>query len=116
MIDISKLTEEELIILNAQIVQRIKSIRAKRNLEQLQLFKLGDVVSFIKTDSTKVVGFVTAIRKTTISVFTETRDRWNISPSHLVHEKYPSKKLQEVLQEMLDIFLGKKVIDLSSLK
>lgn len=99
-INIENLSIDDLVELNKKVVCRIKELRAQRQFKAAAQFRMGDVVSFPNKHNKKVTGFITSIRKATISVLTETNEQWNVSATLLTPEKKPSKKLLALLNEI----------------
>jgi hypothetical protein len=67
----------------------------------LLLIRIGDIVSFTAKDDKKIVGFITAIHKNKVKVFTDENQIWTIPPSVLIPKAKPSKKLLSLLEEFL---------------
>ena len=79
-IDIDKLSEEELIDLNNRIVARLRFLSQMRTHSQMLEFKIGDRVSFQPEGRPPVVGMLTRYNKKTVTVITDSGQRWNVSP------------------------------------
>jgi len=79
-IDIDKLTEEELIDLNNRIVERLKFLNHMRAHGQMLQFKIGDQVSFQPEGHQVVVGMLTRYNRRTVTVITDSGQRWNVAP------------------------------------
>ena len=82
-IDIDGLTEAELIDLNHHIVERLKFLNHMRSHAQMLEFRLGDRVSFQPEDRPVQVGMLTRYNKKTVTVITESGERWNVAPGLL---------------------------------
>jgi hypothetical protein len=82
-IDINKLTEEELIDLNNRIVERLKFLNQMRAHAQMLEFKIGERVSFQPEDRSVVVGILTRYNKKTVTIITDSGERWNVAPRFL---------------------------------
>src|SRR5215216_207830 len=82
-IDIDGLTEAELIDLNHRIVERLKFLNHMRSHAQMLEFRLGDRVSFQPEDRPVQVGMLTRYNKKTVTVITESGERWNVAPGLL---------------------------------
>jgi len=87
-IDISHLSEEQLVELNHRVVERLKLLARSRSARQLNKFNIGDRVWFEGNDGEKIRGIVTRLNIKTASVMTATH-RWNIPPRFL-------RKIEEV--------------------
>lgn len=82
-IDIDKLTEAELIDLNNRIVERLRFLNHMRAHAQMLEFKIGDRVSFQPEGRPIVAGMLTRYNKKTVTVITDSGQRWNIAPGLL---------------------------------
>jgi hypothetical protein len=82
-IDIDRLTEAELIDLNNRIVARLRFMHEARSHKRMLDFKIGDRVSFQPEGRAMIVGILTRYNKKTVTVITESGERWNVSPAFL---------------------------------
>jgi hypothetical protein len=82
-IDIDGFTEAELIDLNHRIVERLKFLNHMRAHAQMLEFRIGDRVSFQPEDRPVQVGMLTRYNKKTVTVITESGERWNVAPGLL---------------------------------
>jgi hypothetical protein len=82
-IDLSRLTEAELVDLNRRIVERIHMIRAARQLVQLAHFSVGMQVEFTTDDGRTIQGQITRLNRKTATVCCEASGHWRVSPSLL---------------------------------
>jgi len=82
-IDIDKLTEAELVDLNNRIVERLRFLTHMRAHAQMLEFKIGDRVSFQPAGQPIVVGMLTRYNKKTVTVITDSGQRWNVVPAFL---------------------------------
>jgi len=82
-IDIDRLTEAELIDLNNRIVERLKFLSQMRAHGQMLQFKIGDRVSFRPEGHPVVEGMLTRYNRRTVTVITDSGQRWNVSPTLL---------------------------------
>jgi hypothetical protein len=82
-IDIDKLTEAELIDLNNRIVERLRLLNQMRAHGQMLQFKIGDRVSFQPEGRPIVVGMLTRYNRRTVTVITDSGQRWNVAPALL---------------------------------
>lgn len=87
IIDIDRFTEEELIALNHQIVARIRYLRESRTHSVMLEFKIGDHVAFQPDGLSMKVGVLTRYNKKSVTVITNTGERWNVAPSLLWKEE-----------------------------
>ena len=82
-IDITSLTEEELLALNRQIVARLKYLQQKRTDEQMIEFHVGDRVGFEPEGQPAQFGILIRHNRKTVTVLTDGGAQWNVSPSLL---------------------------------
>lgn len=82
-INLDGLTEEELIALNAEIIQRIHMIRQYRAQMAMVSFKVGERVCFDTDDGRIIRGTVTRWNKKTVSIEADCGHRWRVSPTFL---------------------------------
>jgi hypothetical protein len=82
-IDIDKLTEVELIDLNNRIVERLRLLSQMRAHGQMLQFKIGDRVSFRPDGHPVVVGMLTRYNRRTVTIITDSGQRWNVAPALL---------------------------------
>ena len=82
-IDISRLSEAELIELNKRIVERLHFLRQMRTHEQMLQFNIGERVTFQPEGQLPVVGMLTRYNKKTVTVITDDGQHWNVSPRFL---------------------------------
>lgn len=106
-IDIDKLTEEELIDLNNRIVARLRFLSQMRAHSRMLEFRIGDHrVSFQPEGRPPVVGMLTRYNKKTVTVMTDSGQRWNVSPVLL-------SKAEAGRAEEKDVTHSSNVIELS---
>jgi hypothetical protein len=79
-IDIDKLTEAELVDLNNRIVERLRFLNHMRAHAAMLEFKIGDRVSFQPEGHPIVVGMLTRYNRKTVTVITDSGQRWNVAP------------------------------------
>jgi hypothetical protein len=82
-IDISRLSEAELIELNNRIVEQLRFLRQMRTHEQMLQFNIGERVTFQPEGQPPVVGMLTRYNKKTVTVITDDGQHWNVSPRFL---------------------------------
>jgi len=82
-IDIDSLTEAELIDLNNRIVERLRFMHQARSHKRMLDFKIGDRVSFQPEGRGTIIGILTRYNKKSVTVITETGERWNVAPVFL---------------------------------
>ena len=81
-IDISRLSEDELLELNRRIVERLHLIRSANSLTQLARFSVGMAVEFDMDDGRTIGGTVARRDQKTATVVSAT-GRWRVGPSLL---------------------------------
>ncbi len=81
-IDISQLTESELVDLNRKIVERLRMIRQVQAHVSMLQFTIGERVWF-QTDLRRVEGVLVRYNKKSVTVITDQGDRWTVSPGLL---------------------------------
>ena len=69
-IDLSRLSETELVELNRRIVERLQLIRAGRDLSQLARLSVGMVVEFTADDGRLIRGAISRLNRQTATVVT----------------------------------------------
>lgn len=84
-IDIESLSEAELIDLNNRIVERLRFLSQARAHTQMLDFRIGDRVFFEPEGRPAVSGMVTRYNKKTVTVITDSGQRWNVAPNFLRH-------------------------------
>jgi len=82
LIDLTKLSEDELLELNRRIVERLQLMRSAKSLTQLARFTVGMVVEFDTDDGRTVSGTVARLNRQTATVVAAA-GRWRVSPSRL---------------------------------
>ena len=82
LIDLTKLSEDELIELNRRIVERLQLMRSAKSLTQLARFSVGMIVEFDTDDGRTISGTVARLNRQTATVVTAS-GRWRVSPSRL---------------------------------
>jgi hypothetical protein len=91
-IDIDNLTEAELIDLNHRIVQRLRFIHQMRSHVEMLEFRIGERVEFEPAGHPLQVGVVTRHNQKTVTVITDSGQRWNVSPQLLRHASGTKKE------------------------
>src|SRR5215217_6983216 len=89
-IDIDQLSEAELIDLNHRIVERLRFLDQMRAHVEMLEFKIGDRVTFQPPDHSPLEGMLTRYNQKTVTVITDTGQKWNVSPAVLSRVK-PTK-------------------------
>ena len=86
-IDIDQLTEAELIDLNHRIVERLRFLDQMRAHVEMLDFRIGDRVTFQPPGQGPLEGMLTRYNKKTVTVITDTGQKWNVSPTLLSKDK-----------------------------
>jgi hypothetical protein len=94
MLDLARLSEEELVDLNRRIVERLRLIRSARQLVDLARFSVGMRVEFTTDDGRTLRGDITRLNRKTATVCCNPSGHWRVSPALLRplidHESYRS--------------------------
>lgn len=86
-IDITSLSEDELVDLNRRIVERLRFLSQTRAHHKMLEFKVGDRVSFKPDDRPALCGVLTKYNKKTVTVLTDNGEYWNVAPGLLTLAK-----------------------------
>ncbi|MEK6700140.1 MAG: hypothetical protein AABZ10_14000 [Nitrospirota bacterium] len=86
-IDITVLSEDELIDLHRRIVERLRFLSQTRAHHKMLEFKVGDRVIFKPDDRPTLIGVLTKYNKKTVTVITENGEHWNVAPGLLTLAK-----------------------------
>ena len=81
-IDLSSLTESELVDLNRRIVERLRMIRQVHAHVKMLEFRIGERVWF-QTDARQVEGVLVRYNKKSVTVVTDDGERWTVAPGFL---------------------------------
>lgn len=81
-IDLSQLTESELVDLNRRIIERLRMIRQVHAHVKMLEFSIGERVWF-QTDVRRVEGVLVRYNKKSVTVVTDDGERWTVSPGFL---------------------------------
>lgn len=82
-IDLTKLTEDQLISLNHRIIERIKFLRQSRCHQTMVQFSVGDRVSFQPECGHEVVGTIVRLNRKSVTVVNTEGHQWRVSPTFL---------------------------------
>jgi len=96
--DIDSLSYDELVQLNSKIVERLKFIESAHAHKEMMHFSPGDQVSFEPPGRGKLFGTLVKYNKKTVTVLTESGQKWNVSP-HLLSKikKVKDKKQGKII-------------------
>src|SRR6266446_476787 len=81
-LDLTKLSEDDLIELNRRVVERLQLLRSARSFAQLARFSVGMVVQFDTDDGRTITETVARLNQRTATVVTPSGP-WRVSPSLL---------------------------------
>ena len=82
-IDLTHLTEVELVALNHRVVERIKVLRQARCHATMARFAVGDRVSFQPECGHEIVGTVVRLNQKSVTVVRGDGEPWRVSPNLL---------------------------------
>lgn len=82
-IDITVLSENELIDLHHRIVERLRFLSQTRAHHKMLEFKVGDRVTFRPDDRPALSGVLTKYNKKTVTIITDNGEHWNVAPGLL---------------------------------
>jgi hypothetical protein len=82
-IDIDRLSEAELVDLHHRIVERLRFLEQMRAHARMLEFSIGDRVCFESGNRGLIEGILTRYNKRTVTVITDDRRQWNVSPGFL---------------------------------
>ena len=90
---------DELVELNHKIVARLKFLDSMHTQKKMMLFSPGDQVCFEPPGREKQFGILAKYNKKTVTVITESGQKWNVSPHLLSKVKnVKSKKQGEIIK------------------
>ncbi|KMN18767.1 hypothetical protein TU85_24155 [Pseudomonas helleri] len=90
LLNIDHLSVDELVTLNHHIIERLKMLESLEAHKSMMQFHPGARVSFDSPSGERLSGTVMKFNRKTVTVVTDTSQRWNISP-HLLS---PIKNVQ----------------------
>ncbi|MBU2714343.1 hypothetical protein [Zooshikella harenae] len=101
-IDIDRLTVEELIELNHKVVERLKFLQSMHAHKDMMKFNIGEKVSFDPPGQAKQIGTLMKYNKKTVTVITDSGQKWNVSP-HLLNKVKNVKSKNKKLGNIIDL-------------
>jgi hypothetical protein len=101
-IDIDALSYEDLVALNHRIVERLKFLDAVNTHEEMMQFVPGDQVSFEPPGRGKQFGTLVKYNRKTVTVITESGQKWNVSP-HLLRKVKKAKRQNKESEKIIDL-------------
>lgn len=93
-IDIDSMTYDELVELNHKIVARLKFLDSMHAHKEMLQFSPGDQVCFEPPGRGKLFGTLVKYNKKTVTVITESGQKWNVAPQLLSKVKNVKDKKQ----------------------
>lgn len=84
-ISIDSLSYDELVELNHKIVERLKFLDSMHTHNEMMRFNLGEQVCFEPPGRERQFGTLVKYNRKTVSVITESGQKWNVSP-HLLRK------------------------------
>ena len=99
-IDIESMSYDELVTLNHRIVARLKFLDSVHTHQEMMRFSPGDQVSFDAPGRGKQFGTLVKYNKKTVTVVTESGQRWKVSP-HLLKKVKSAKESQQELGKII---------------
>lgn len=103
-INLDGLTEQELVALNREVVERIKMIRQLRTQVAMVEFRIGERVWFETDDGRTITGTVVRWNKKSVSIDSDCGHRWLVGPSFLRRVE-PKDITPQPEQHQADLFL-----------
>lgn len=82
-IDLTRLTEAELVALNHRVVERIKVLQQRRYHESMATLDVGDRVSFRPDCGHEVLGTVIRLNRKSVTVLDPHGVEWRVAPTFL---------------------------------
>jgi hypothetical protein len=82
-IDIDSMSYDELVELNHKIVEKLKFLDSMHTHKKMMQFSPGDQVCFEPSGRGKQFGTLVKYNQKTVTVITESGQRWNVSPNLL---------------------------------
>lgn len=80
---IPQLDKEDLFFLNHQIIDRLRLLQKSRQHDSMLRFAVGEMVSFTNSDGVLITGRIIRLNQKTITLVTDDRQQWKVSPSLL---------------------------------
>lgn len=102
-IDIDSMSYDELVELNYKIVERLKFLDSMHTHIEMMQFSPGDQVSFEPPGRDKQFGTLVKYNKKTVTVITESGQKWNVSP-HLLGKVRNVKSNQDRRGKIIDLY------------
>ena len=92
--DIDSLSYDQLVELNQKIVARLKFLDSMHAHKEMMQFSIGDQVCFEPPGRGKLYGALVKYNKKTVTIITDSGQKWNVSPHLLSKVKNVTDKKQ----------------------
>ncbi len=102
-IDIDSMSYDELIELNQRIIERLKFLDSVHTHKEMMQFRPGDQVCFEPPGREKQFGTLVKYNKKTVTIITESGQKWNVSP-HLLNKVKSVKNKQHKQGKIIDLY------------
>jgi hypothetical protein len=99
--DIDAMSYDELVALNQKIVERLKFLDTMHTHQEMMQFSPGDQVSFQPPGRKKQFGTLVKYNRKTVTVITESGQKWNVSP-HLLRKVKIAKGSNQKQGKIID--------------
>jgi hypothetical protein len=100
--DINSMSYEELIELNHKIVEKLKFLDSMHTHKEMMQFSPGDQVFFKPSGRNKQFGTLVKYNKKTVTVITESGQKWNVSP-HLLRKVKNIKSIKNSQGKIINL-------------
>jgi len=101
-IDIDSMGYNELVKLNHKIVERLKFLDSMQTHKEMMQFSPGDQVCFEPAGRGKQFGTLVKYNRKTVTVITESGQKWNVSP-HLLSKVKNVKSRKNSRGKIIDL-------------
>ena len=101
-IDIDSISYDELVELNHKIVERLKFLDSMHTHKEMMQFNPGDQVCFDTPGRGKQFGTLVKYNQKTVTVITESGQKWNVSP-HLLSKVKTVKDNKSAHGKIIDL-------------
>ncbi len=102
-IDIDSMSYDELVELNLKIVERLKFLDSMHTHKEMMQFSPGDQVCFESPGRGMQFGTLVKYNKKTVTVVTESGQKWNVSP-HLLSKVKSAKGNKTKKGNIIDLY------------
>ena len=101
-IDIDSMSYDELVELNHKIVEKLKFLDSMHTHKKMLQFSPGDQVCFEPSGRGKQFGTLVKYNQKTVTVITESGQKWNVSP-HLLRKVKNVKSSKSSQGKIIDL-------------